>query len=133
MLIDALTLEGPGDDGEGIDGIELAQLPPGTTILMRTVNSFYRFLLMASPEVCIQGGRYFPRATSAFFDGASAGGSGLRVGWIGVGLHAEFHSAGQRIVTSRIRSIAAIRADAAGARTFERCVEGLAGNDRDAD
>jgi hypothetical protein len=86
-------------------GVSLRHLPPFTTLLVRTVNSLYRIVITDWPRVYIQGGAYFPNPTAACLDGASAGGSCLKVGWIGVGLLVEIRSGGRRITTSRVRAI----------------------------
>ena len=54
----------------------------------------------------MQGGSFFPETTRACLSGSSFGGSRLKMGWVGIGLHMEFHDDGQWIITSRVRSIA---------------------------
>ena len=56
-------------------------------------------------EVLVEGGTHFPERTRAFLNGSSVKGRPLKVGWVGLGLHLEFHAAGRRIITSRVRSI----------------------------
>jgi hypothetical protein len=51
------------------------------------------------------GGRFFPDPTSAYVDGASSGGSCLRVGWIGIGRLMEIHSGGRHIMTSPVLAV----------------------------
>jgi len=98
------TLDRFGDVVENIKGLHLRNLPPFTTLLVRTMNSSYRVVITHWPEVYVQGGAFFPDPTSAYLDGANIGGS-LRAGWIGVDLSVEFRSGGRRIVTSRVRAI----------------------------
>jgi hypothetical protein len=69
------------------------------------MNSLYRVVVTHGTEIYVQGGAFFPDPTSASLEGASVGGSCLRVGWIGVGLLVEFRSGGRRIITSPVRAI----------------------------
>jgi hypothetical protein len=91
------------------EGVELDRLEPLTTLIVRTRNSLYRLIVGNDGDVLVQGGSFFPEPTPARLDGASAGGSLLRRGWIGVGLLMEFRAGGQRITTSRVLGIAAER------------------------
>ena len=88
-----------------IEGVHLRQLPPLTTVLVQTRNSLYRIVVTEGSNIHVQGGTFFPDPTSAHLDGASMGGSFLKVGWIGVGLRMEIRTAGRRIVTSPVRAI----------------------------
>jgi hypothetical protein len=101
----AATLDRIGDLVNDTAGVHLRDLPPFTTLLVWTMNSVYRVVVTQWPEVYIQGGAFFPDPTSAYLDGASIGGSCLRVGWIGVGLLVEIRSGGRHIITSRVRAI----------------------------
>lgn len=87
------------------EGVYLRQLPPWTTLLVRTTNSLYRVLVTDSSNVYVQGGTFFPYLTAAHLDGATLGGSALKAGWIGVGLLMEFQIGGRLIVTSPVRAI----------------------------
>ena len=42
-------------------------------------------------EVLVQGGKFFPKHTRACLSGSTFGGSRLKMGWVGLGLHVEFH------------------------------------------
>lgn len=106
----AATLDRIGDLLDDTAGVHLRDLPPFTTLLVWTVNSVYRVAITQWPEVYIQGGAFFPDPTSAYLDGASIGGSCLRVGWIGVGLLMEIRSGGRHIITSPVRAITTERA-----------------------
>ena len=88
-------------------GLSLHALQPLTTLLVDTRNSVYRIILLPGghSRILIQGGRFFPDFVEAHLAGSSSGGSSLKTGWIGVGLHLEIHSAGRCIVTSRIHSV----------------------------
>ena len=50
--------------------------------------------------------QFFPERTSACLSGSNFGGSCLKMGWVGLGLHMEFHAGGQWIITSHVRAIA---------------------------
>ena len=91
------------------EGLELAQLEPLTTLLVWTWNTVYRVVVTEGSDVLVQGGSYFPKPTPAHLDGASAGGSLLKMGWIGVGLVMELRVRGKRIVTSPVVAIATER------------------------
>ncbi|MBM3819570.1 MAG: hypothetical protein FJW14_11240 [Acidimicrobiia bacterium] len=86
-------------------GISLRELEPLTTLLVGTCNTQYRIIVSRQSAILVQGGRFFPEVTTAHLDGSSAGGSFLKVAWIGVGLRMEISAGGQRIVTSPVRSI----------------------------
>jgi len=88
-----------------LDSVHLTDLPPMTTLLVCTINSFYRVVVADGADVYVQGGDYFPEPTSAHVDGASISGGMLMVGWIGVGLLIEFRSDNNRVVTSPVLAI----------------------------
>jgi hypothetical protein len=99
------TLDGFIDSVTPGGGVSLHALEPLTTIVVATRNSQYRITVSAGAVIYIQGGRFFPETTNARLDGSSAGGSFLKVAWIGVGLRMEISSGGQRIITSPVRAI----------------------------
>jgi hypothetical protein len=101
----AATLDGFSTDASEAEGLHLSDLEPLTTVVVRTCNSVYRIIVSERTLVRVQGGRYFPDMTSAHLNGSSAGGSLLKVAWIGVGLCMEISAGGQRIVTSPVRAI----------------------------
>lgn len=106
MVVRVATLGQFVEDVDETQGVDLRQLAPLTTLVIRTMNSEYRVTITQGPEVSIQGGAYFPEPTLAWLDGASIGGNCLKVGWIGVGLLMEICSGGRRIVTSPVCAIA---------------------------
>ena len=79
-----------------------------TTLVVRTDNSVYRIMILKphACEVLVQGGKFFPKHTRACLSGSTFGGSRLKMGWVGLGLHVEFHDGGQWIITSRVRAFA---------------------------
>jgi hypothetical protein len=104
-LARAATLEGFTEQTASGQGLHLHDLPPMTTLVVCTRNSRYRIVVSRGTAVFVEGGQYFPQPTAASLEGASAGGSFLKVGWIGIGLRMEIHAAGQRVVTSPVRTI----------------------------
>ena len=101
------TLDGFAEEVSQTPGVDLTALDPITTLLVRTENSLYR-ITVREPNgraVWVQGGSFFPHATSAWLSGSSFGGSCLRMAWVGIGLHMELHCDRNRIITSRVRSI----------------------------
>ena len=101
------TLDGFSAEVAGAEGVYLRDLDPITTLRIKTENTLYEVTVPRPPRaaVHVRGGRFFPETTEASFGGCSFGGSCLKLAWFGVGLHMEFHFAGGRIVTSRVRSI----------------------------
>src|SRR5262245_25809009 len=95
----------------GLDSVQLTELPPMTTLLVWTMNSFYRVVVTDGANVCVQGGTFFPEPTSAHIDGASISGGTLLVGWIGVGLLIEFRTSDTRVVTSPVMAITKEQSD----------------------
>jgi hypothetical protein len=86
-------------------GVSLRELAPLTTLRVRTVNTQYTLVVRDGTTVLVQGGRFFPDPTPAQLEGASLGGSFLKVGWIGLGLSMEIRVGEQRIVTTPVRGI----------------------------
>jgi hypothetical protein len=90
-----------------VEGIQLSELTPLTTLVVWTWNTQYRFTIVGGRCVCVQGGTFFPDPTSARLDGASRGGGSLIDGWICVGLNIELRAGHTRIMTSPVVAIAA--------------------------
>jgi hypothetical protein len=97
-----LTLRAGVREGVAIDSLEF-----GTTLVVRTRHSEYRLGILngASGDVFVEGGNLLEGVTLASLNGATAGGSALKLGWIGVGLRMEFSVGGVRVTTSPVRSI----------------------------
>ncbi len=89
------------------EGVALKSLAPGTKVNVRTRNSCYRLTVLSSmrDDVLMQGGTLFPDAAPVQVQGASAGGSLVKTGWIGVGLRIELRVGPRRIITSPVRSL----------------------------
>jgi len=101
------TLDGFIETVSGAGGIGLIDVGPLTTLVVRTDNSVYRITILQpyARDVLVQGGAFFPEPRRACLSGSNFGGSCLRVGWVGVGLHMEFHAEEQWIITSHVQSI----------------------------
>jgi hypothetical protein len=101
----AATLAGFTSAASSTNGVQLRDLPPMTTLLVRTRNSEYQIVVSSGDEVLVRGGHFFPSLTEVHFSGATVGGSFLKVGWIGVGLRMEILADGRRIITSPVYDI----------------------------
>ena len=102
------TLDGVIAAAAQAGGIALLDVDPFSTLVVRTDNSIYRVTILQPHlrEVLVQGGKFFPERTRACLNGSSFGGSCLKMGWVGLGLHMEFHAGGQWIITTHVRAIA---------------------------
>jgi len=110
------TLDGFTVNAQTSDGIDVSQLEVLTTLMVTTSNTAYRVVILdpAENRVLVQGGQLFPRFTEARFNGATCGGSFLKLGWIGRGFQMEFYSRGNRVVTSRVKSLAQLNDSSSG-------------------
>jgi hypothetical protein len=92
---------------EASTGVAMAALEFGTRLLVRTRYSQYRLTVLdgESGHVLIEGGTLLHGVTPATLSGATAGGSAMKLGWIGVGLRMELSVGGVRVTTSPVRSI----------------------------
>ena len=103
LIARAATLDGFLDSAA--EAVNIHELQPMTTLVVRTRNTQYRIVVAPDSAIHVQGGRFFPGLTTARLDGSSAGGSLLKLGCITVGLRMEISVGGQRIVTSPVRTI----------------------------
>ncbi len=107
LIASARTLDGFAFTLRDTDGLDVRELPEGTTVDVRTRHSRYR-LVVVQPEtgrVLIKGGARFLEPTEARLVGATGGGSMLKPGWIGVGLRIEFVQLRHRTTTSVVDAI----------------------------
>ena len=97
-------------DCRGADGVAVDSLEPGAALVVETRNSRYQFIVVDGPKrrVIVKGGAKFPMATPVRLDGATAGGSALKLGWILVGLRLQVSQGRRRIRFSSVRSVAVI-------------------------
>jgi hypothetical protein len=101
------TLEGFALEPGCVEGMALQSLDAGTILNVITRHSDYRVVVLdpVQRRVLVTGGRLFHESTEVRFEGATDGGSALKVGWIGVGLRLEMSIGRQRITTSRVQSV----------------------------
>jgi len=101
------TLSGFALEDGCAKGVAIQSLDSGTTLIVQTRNSQYRVVVLDGTELSVlfKGGAVFQEATEVHLGGASAGGSLLKTGWIGVGLRMEMWVGARRIITSPVRSI----------------------------
>jgi len=100
-MVESFALGSDGTDGVAVDSLE-----PGTTLVVQTRNSQYRLVILIDrPVVIIQGGKLFPEPAVVRLEGATAGGSALKTGWILVGLQMEMSNGSIRIRSSPVRSV----------------------------
>ena len=102
------TLDGFVEAVSRAEGVGLTDVDAFTTLVVRTDNSVYQITILQPHrrEVVVQGGAFFPERTRACLSGSTFGGSCLKMGWVGIGLHLEVHVEDQWIITSHVRSIA---------------------------
>jgi len=89
------------------DGLDFLSLEVGTTVTVRTRYSTYR-LVVVDPErrrARVTGGQLFEEPTHVRLEGATAGGSAIKSGWIGIGLRLELTNESNRITTSPVQSL----------------------------
>jgi hypothetical protein len=90
-----------------ITSVDIRSLPPGTALIVDTRHSSYRLVKLGGwgGKALVQGGSFFGEETEALVAGSTAGGSSIKIGWIGVGLRLEVLVGRRRFVTSPVRSI----------------------------
>jgi hypothetical protein len=88
-------------------GIDFHSLDIGTVVNVHTTYSCYRLVVLddEGKRARVTGGRYFPEPTDVRVEGATAGGTAIKPGWIGVGLRLELSSHSNRITTSIVESV----------------------------
>jgi len=89
------------------DGIDFQSLDPGAIVHVHTKYSSYR-LVVTDPDnggARVTGGRLFSESTPVRVEGATAGGTAIKAGWIGVGLRLEMLNSTNRVTTSVVRSV----------------------------
>ena len=93
-----------------VAGVDLRSLMAGSEVDFETRNSRYRLVLLGrGPTALIRGGRHFERESRVRVEGATLGGSLLKLGWIALGCRLELSIIGKRIITSPVRSLSVKR------------------------
>ena len=89
-------------------GVFLADLPPATVLEIQTQHHHYMAATLAENSVLISGHpEYCPEPVLVAIAGSTWGGSRLKRGFVGRGMHLEFSHPAYRapITTSRIKEI----------------------------
>ena|SRR5688572_11528059 len=89
------------------DGIDFRTLDVGSIVNVFTKYSRYRLVVLHPQRrsALVTGGRLFTESTDVRIEGATAGGSAIRPGWIGVGLRLELSNGSNRVTTSVVQSV----------------------------
>ena len=93
-------------------GVYLNHVASDTRLEVETQNRRYTLWVRENGEVLIWGHPvYCPSPTQVRISGSNWGGSMLKAGFIGRGMHMEFkHPQHQTVVTSRVREVREVRA-----------------------
>jgi hypothetical protein len=105
------TLEEFGLDPGCTRGVAIDSLEPGTTVIVGTSHSCYRFVINDPQHrrATVTGGAMFVDPTQVRIDGATNGGSVIKAGWIGVGMRMELTAGLKRVTTSSVKLLAVDR------------------------
>ena len=106
MLPTCRTLDGFAVKSNERDGVAIAELEAGVTLLVKTRHSSYRLTIIDRVRhlVLAEGG-IFREPTVVRVSGATFGGSSLKVGWILVGLRVEFGLGTGQITSSPVQQV----------------------------
>jgi hypothetical protein len=102
-------------------GVFLADLPPATVLWIQTQHHDYTAVRVAENSVLISGHpEYCPEPVVVAITGSTWGGSMLKSGFVGRGMHLEFSHPAYRapITTSRIKDVreCPVHSDPVGSR-----------------
>lgn len=87
-------------------GIWYDKLPAGSVVQVQTKNTLYVIEKRSDTQSFITGHpKYCPIPTECRINGSTFGGSMLRIGWLGVGMHLEFCLGDGVITTSQIQDV----------------------------
>ena len=102
-----LTLDAFAVRAACTEGIWINSLEAGTVVTVHTRHSRYRVVVLDRVErrALVSGGTVLPSNTEVRVEGATAGGSMVKIGWIGVGLRLEVSIGRRRITTSRVLAV----------------------------
>lgn len=101
------TLDGFALEFGCSQGVALQSLAAGTRLTVNTRNTRYQVVVLdpVTRQVTVSGGLTLRKGIQGRLEGATAGGSVLRLGWIGVGLRMELSADDRRITTSAVRTV----------------------------
>jgi hypothetical protein len=99
------------EQSERDGGIWIRDLKSGDRVLITTRNSVYSLVKTSEKEYTIEGHPQFcPTPVTVQIAGSTWGGSMLKMGWIGVGMHLEFRVPHfGTLTTSRIKSVEIVK------------------------
>ena len=76
---------------ENDGGVFLKELAVGSRLFVQTKNTLYEIEKCGDDDFCISGNKnYCPDPVKAYIAGSTWGGSMLKVGFVGIGMHLEF-------------------------------------------
>jgi hypothetical protein len=89
------------------DGVYLSDLPLGAHLELETLHHTYQLVNAGAGKALLSGHPdYCPGPVEVLIKGSNWGGSLMKRGFIGCGMHLEFlHPTHGAVVTSRVRSI----------------------------
>ena len=92
----------------------LPRLAPHDRLLVRTRNSTYELVVTVphTASVLVRGGTFFPSFTPAQLAGSSMGGGLLKLHGVYAGFQMELLTEGLPIITTRVRSVSVLPAQA---------------------
>lgn len=100
-------------------GVFLQEIPNGHIVEVHTGNSVYTIAVIDKEKnkVAMQGnGKHLQQPTVSYLQGSTFGGSLIKVGWIGVGMHLEAQLAGGGVLTTSVIQTVEIKKDAKKAK-----------------
>src|SRR5262245_23450023 len=101
------TLDGFALEPGCSEGVAVQSLAAGTRLTVSTRNNRYQVIVLDpfTRQVTVSGAPTLRERIEGRLEGATTGGSVLRLGWIGVGLRMELSTNDRRITTSAVRSV----------------------------
>lgn len=101
------------------NGVFLQDIPDGHIAEIHTRNSIYTVAVIDKEKgkVAMQGnGEHLQQPTVGYLQGSTFGGSMIKVGWIGIGMHLEIQLAGGGVLTTSVIQTMGIKEDAKKAK-----------------
>jgi len=87
-------------------GLFLTDVAIGETVSAKTRNTLYTINKTGENDYLISGSKkYCPQPTDCKIAGSTWGGSMLKIGFIGIGMHLEMYLGQKGILTSMIESV----------------------------
>ena len=86
-------------------GVRIRDLPVGSTVKFQTRGSLYLLEKRADGDYLSGNPHYVPVPTKVNVHGSTWGGSMLKLGYIGIGMHVEFSINGKTVLTSEVLDV----------------------------